>query len=94
MLKEIPLTEGQLVVSKDACPFQHVIDGFADARRISVVTFNISIWRNQLLSALKKAHASQRLITNIPNRRENYSTGGYGKGREDDPPLPGPAGPR
>lgn len=76
LLNEIPLTDGTLVISKDACPFQDVIDGFADAGRISVVTFNISKWRNQLLGALKKTYAIQRLITNIPNRRENYSYGG------------------
>jgi len=76
MFKAIPLSDGRIIISKDACPFQEVINGFSCATRISVVTFNISKWNSQLLGALKKSHTLQRLITNIPNRRDSYSKGG------------------
>lgn len=82
MLKNIPLTDGQLVISKDACPFQEVLDGFPDAGYISVVTFNISWSHDRVLGALKKARARQRLITNIRARRDRYRKGKAGEAAE------------
>jgi hypothetical protein len=75
MLKRIPLSGGDFIISKDECAYQEVIDGFPEAREISVVTFNISKRKDQVLDALKKSCAHQRLITNIPDRRDNYWNG-------------------
>ena len=77
VINDIPLSEAHLVISKDACPFQEVIDGFADAAQISVVTFNISMWNDLVLGKLKKAervaYATSADVTGDTSRVVGYA---------------------
>jgi hypothetical protein len=68
---KFPFDSGQLVVTKDGCAYQDVLDSFPEAKSISVVTFNISWWRDDVLDKLKQSNASLRVISNIPGRRKD-----------------------
>ncbi len=65
---------GRLVLGRNNCIFQEVIDDFKDAEYIFISTFNISSNREELLNQLKQLENVTELIflSNIPNRFDTY----------------------
>ncbi len=72
MLLNIKDVTGDLVLSKDECAYQEVVDSFNESESVTVVTYNISEKQNQLIDALKGLDCQVRLITQIPSRYEDY----------------------
>lgn len=73
----IPLTNATFVSSKESLCYQDVIDNFAHAEYIDIITYSISQSQDFLLDALKQAgnrNIPIRLVTNIPNRWNSYWT--------------------
>ncbi|WIV21137.1 phospholipase D-like domain-containing protein [Paenibacillus polygoni] len=74
--QKFSLITGQIdiVTSKGESNYQEVLNDFDSAEYIFVTTYNISQNREALLNSLKEAatHAEVRIVTNIPNRYENY----------------------
>ena len=83
MLETISNCTGTLVLSKDECGYQDIVDHISVAERVSVVTYNISTSSDGLLKALRTTDAQVRLITNIPGRFESY-TSKYARSRASD----------
>lgn len=68
----IPDITGELVLTKDECGYQEVVDAFPTAAWVEVVTFNISANEDRLLEALRGLGVPVRLIADIPGRLERY----------------------
>lgn len=59
--------------------FQKILDDFENTKEINIITFNISAKSTKLLDNLKALENKNiRIVTNIPNRYENY----YGNASE------------
>lgn len=59
--------------------FQKILDDFENTKEINIITFNISAKSTKLLDNLKVLENKNiRIVTNIPNRYENY----YGNASE------------
>lgn len=74
MKKEFTTCEVKFVYSKDELGYQEVLDDIPFATEVTIVTFNISEKRNDLINALYSAreHCTINVITNIPGRWEEY----------------------
>lgn len=76
MIDSFPIKEGKFVAGKGEHNYQEVIDDFAKAEYIGIVTFNISPATNgSLIKALKKAckaGVNATVVTNIPRRYPDY----------------------
>lgn len=68
----IPNVIGELILTKDECAYQEVLDGFKDAAYVTVVTFNISKNNDGLIDALRGLDATVRVIAAIPGRLDHY----------------------
>lgn len=75
----IPNVTGELVLTKDECGYQEVIDSFAAATSITVVTYNISENQDELLDSLRGLDAELRIITAIPSRMKYYANSPTGE---------------
>jgi phosphatidylserine/phosphatidylglycerophosphate/cardiolipin synthase-like enzyme len=76
MRQEIQIGHGvYLVIAKGEHGYQPVLDAFAVASQVTVVTFNISKKAdgklNRALEALAE-HVDLRVVTNVPNRFASY----------------------
>ncbi len=74
MRKEFPTTNTRFIYSKDELGYQDVLDRFNDASEITIITYNISEKKNELVKALQSVGENCRInvITNIPSRWETY----------------------
>ncbi len=73
--KEFSLKEAKFIAGKGELCFREVLEDFEKAEYIDILTFNISSKNDLLINALRKAGKMNipiRVITNIPNRWENY----------------------
>lgn len=73
-MKTIKITENtEILLSQNECGYVKVLDDFSNAKRISIVTFNISDRDIELIEKLRKLkNVKIDLITNIPNRWDRY----------------------
>jgi hypothetical protein len=62
----------QFQITKDECAFQSVLDVFATATRITIVTYNVTEKSTALFEALRTTKARVVLISNIPGRSHSY----------------------
>ncbi len=74
MLKQINVKDAVLNLSKDSFGYQEVLDDFENARKVNIVTFNISKNESDLIVKLHELDedVSVNIITNIPSRFETY----------------------
>ena len=74
MKKEFLAADVKFVYSKNELGYQEVLDNFEKASKITIITYNISNKKNDLVSALRKVgeHCVVNIITNIPSRWETY----------------------
>ncbi|MEQ7049904.1 phospholipase D-like domain-containing protein [Paenibacillaceae sp. P-4] len=73
---------GKFVSSKDEYGFKSVVEDFKNAKKIRIVTFNISSKKEDpLLQAIKSLNIDTNIeiITNIPSRAESYYNGEKGR---------------
>ncbi len=74
--ESISFSEGEVVFGRESYNYQKVIDDFVNAKKIRIITYNISKnpYRNILLNALKNVHETTdvKIITNIPSRMPTY----------------------
>lgn len=72
----IPYINGEFVCSKNKLNYKDVLDDFKNAKRIRILTYNISKnnYSNILIDALKNVaeDVDVQIITNIPSRFSNY----------------------
>lgn len=68
---------------KDAINYQAVLDDFANAKQVRILTYNISkkSYRNYLIDAIKtlKKDVDVQIITNIPSRMNFYANSANGE---------------
>ena len=71
---ELSFKDGVFVANKGHLNYQKVLDSFANAEKIRIVTYNIS--KNEsddpLLNAIANSGADVQIITNVPGRFEQY----------------------
>lgn len=74
MKKELDISNVKFVYTKDELSFQEVVDEMANARNITIITYNISEKHHYLLDCIKKTKhdAEIKIITNIPSRWDTY----------------------
>lgn len=67
-------TNGELVLSKDENGYAEVLEDFQDASSITIVTYNISSYKDDLLSNLHQLSSDKEVmvITKVPSRWEYY----------------------
>lgn len=77
VLKKI--NNAKFVMSKDELTYQEVLDDFATAKSIYILTFNISKKQSELLNALKQCDNNTNIciVSNLPDRWEQYFTPQY-----------------
>lgn len=75
----IPNVTGELVLTKEECGYQEVVDSFATATSITVVTYNISENQDKLLDSLRGLDAELRIISAIPSRMKYYANSSKGE---------------
>lgn len=65
---------GELVLSKDENGYAEVLEDFQDASSITIVTYNISSYKDDLLSNLHQLSSDKEVmvITKVPSRWEYY----------------------
>ncbi|MBE7661494.1 hypothetical protein F7646_13020 [Tenacibaculum finnmarkense genomovar finnmarkense] len=73
-MKNIKITKNsEILLSQNECGYEKVLNDFSNAKRISIVTYNISNRDIQLIEKLRQLkNVKIDLITNIPNRWDNY----------------------
>lgn len=73
-MNEYDLGVGKFIYSRNEYAFIEVLDAIPTAKKVAVVTFNISKKRDVLLGKLKKVSGDCELniITNIPGRFDKY----------------------
>lgn len=82
MKKEFTPNSVKFIYTKNELAYQEVLDDFQNASEITIVTYDISTKREELIDALKKKTKKScviNVITNIPNRWEKY----YGYNKEN-----------
>lgn len=74
MKREFTTNNAKFVYTKNELGYQEVLDGFETALEITIITYNISEKKSDLIKALQKAgkHCIINVITNIPSRWETY----------------------
>lgn len=75
ILDKITLTDARFVSGEGILCYEEVVDDFYNAKYIDIVTYNISQRQDELLDYLRevgKYDIPIRIITNIPNRWEEY----------------------
>ncbi len=75
MFTEKEFSHGKFVSSKDEFCYKEVLEDFKNAKKVGIITYNISKYENDnLLNMLRKLgdNVEIQLITNIPNRFEYY----------------------
>jgi hypothetical protein len=77
--KDFIVNKAKFIYTKDEFGYQEVLDDFANADNITIITFNISEKQTYLLDCLKKVpdNSEIKIITNIPNRWEMYYQSKY-----------------
>jgi len=67
-------TSGELVLSKEENGYAEVLENFQDASSITIVTYNIYAYRDDLLSKLHQLGSDKEVmvITKVPSRWEYY----------------------
>lgn len=72
----IPITSGEVVIGREAMNYQRILDDFANAHTVRILTYNVSKNqnKNKLIDALKtiKEDADVIIISNIPSRMPYY----------------------
>lgn len=72
----IPITSGEIVIGREAMNYQRILDDFANAQTVRILTYNVSKNqnKNKLVDALKtiKEDADVIIISNIPSRMPYY----------------------
>ena len=69
----IPNVTGELILTKNESGYQEVLDSFATATSVTVVTYNISKKQDGLLGALRGLQIEVLLISAIPSRLDWYA---------------------
>lgn len=74
MKKTFCLQNSKFVYTKDELGYQEVLDDFRNSRNITIITFNISLNKSDLITCLKQAPVSSeiKIVTNIPQRWNTY----------------------
>lgn len=74
MKREFVTKGAKFIFTKKELGYQEVLDDMPAAKEITIVTFNISERQMALVNALRTAgrHCKVNIITNIPNRWEEY----------------------
>lgn len=75
MFKERAFSNGKFVCSKEEFCYKEVVEDFTHAKRIGIITYNISTKdKDFLLKQLEQVDSECKIeiITNIPNRFETY----------------------
>ncbi|VXC71048.1 conserved hypothetical protein [Bacillus mycoides] len=75
-MNTIPDVNGELVLSKDENGYAEVIEDFQNASSITIITYNISPHKNDLLDKLHQLSDDKdvTVITKIPSRWNYYTT--------------------
>lgn len=79
MRKEFITKEAKFIYSKNELGYQEVLDGMKNAKKITIITYNISDKQIFLLNCIKSAPSDCEItiVTNIPNRWETYYYDNY-----------------
>ena len=79
MIVSKKINNAKFVMSKDELTYQEVLDDFATAKSIYILTFNISKKQSELLNALKQCDNNTNIciVSNLPDRWEQYFTPQY-----------------
>ena len=74
MKHEFETGNSKFIFTKDEFGYQEVLSEMATAKKIIIVTYNISAKHTYLIDCLKQASSSAeiQIFTNIPNRWETY----------------------
>lgn len=74
MKREFEYTHAKFIYTKDELGYQEVLEHFKDAKKIAILTYNISEKKTNLLDIIKNLNHDVEisLFTNIPNRWETY----------------------
>ena len=70
MIVSKKIKDAKFVMSKDELTYQEVLDDFATAKSIHILTFNISKKQSELLNALKQCDNNTNIciVSNLPDR--------------------------
>ncbi|MBI6087487.1 hypothetical protein H8J89_05360 [Clostridium perfringens] len=86
MLVYKEISDIKFIAAKDELAYQEVIDDFKNAKKVFVLTYNVSKSKNSLLSAFKECGEDTKvtIISNIPSRWNEYFNSYYAeKAREN-----------
>ncbi len=86
MKEKVIITENiEIIYTNDGeFGFEEVLNDFEKAKKIYIITYNISKFQKYLLNYLKKSNEDSEiiLVTNIPGRFESYGAGYAKKAKE------------
>ncbi len=79
MILSSRITDVEFLLSKDELTYGKVLDDFTNAKKIYILTYNISKKNDELLKALKDCGESTeiKIISNIPSRWNEYFSENY-----------------
>ena len=79
MRHEFNITDAKFVYTKDELGYQEVLDRMHTAKKVAILTYNISERQTHLLKCLKQTSPNTEIsiITNIPSRWEIYHANNY-----------------